>query len=475
MILKLCWKNIWRKKTRSLIVIGAVTLGTTAGVFVAGLLIGWTNQRVKAAIYTEASHLKIRHPHYANNEDISLTLPHIGPLKTMLDTVTALEAYSCRTIIVAMVNTARGTTGLKLNGIDPVTEKKVCNVYQHLLTGQYLTDSMANGIVISDKTAELLKIKQYKLTPGAFDSLGRTISDTAFLNGIKPLVNQTYYTKKQFIKAFGSVISMEQQAKYGPYLTRLAIRYRLNTRLVVSFTAMDSTLVYQTYRVAGIYKTSNTMFDQQNAFVLREPLNKLAGLPTEAGHELTLLFHNQLSHQQLTQWQATQQSQWPQLSFINWKQLVPDAAMVADFIAMYYYIIMGIIFFALAFGIINTMLMAILERTHELGMLMAIGMSRRQVYTMITLETLLLTAVGSLTGMALGALVVSITAKTGLNFESVAEGFEAMGWSARVYPDINATFFFGISVMVVTIALLAGIIPARKAMRIKPIEAVRAN
>ena len=107
---------------------------------------------------------------------------------------------------------------------------------------------------------------------------------------------------------------------------------------------------------------------------------------------------------------------------------------MADYMTMYYFIIMGFILFALAFGIVNTMLMAILERTKELGMLMAIGMNRKRVFNMIMLETIFLTMVGAVAGMGLGWLLIAVTGHTGINFSSVGEGFEAFGWAAIVYP-----------------------------------------
>ncbi len=90
----------------------------------------------------------------------------------------------------------------------------------------------------------------------------------------------------------------------------------------------------------------------------------------------------------------------------TWKELAPDAAMMNDFMVMYYFIFIGIIMLALAFGIINTMLMTILERTKELGMLMAIGMNRRRIFKMIMLETIFLTIVGAVAGMLLGWMII---------------------------------------------------------------------
>ncbi|MDR2409657.1 MAG: FtsX-like permease family protein, partial [Bacteroidales bacterium] len=152
-----------------------------------------------------------------------------------------------------------------------------------------------------------------------------------------------------------------------------------------------------------------------------------------------------------------------------------DASLTLEYMNLYSFIFVGIIMFALAFGIINTMLMAILERTKELGMLMAIGMNRKKVFSMIMIETIFLTIVGAIAGMVAGWILIQITGKTGLNFSSVGEGLESVGWSAIVYPTIDAFFFFGITLLVIVTGIISSIIPARKALNLNPVEAIRTD
>jgi len=163
----------------------------------------------------------------------------------------------------------------------------------------------------------------------------------------------------------------------------------------------------------------------------------------------------------------------PQNSVSTWKELAPDAAMMNDYMVMYYFIFIGIILLALAFGIINTMMMAILERTKELGMLMAIGMNRKKVFKMIMLETTFLTGVGASAGIFAGWGLVEILAETGIRFSAWGEGFEAMGFSAVVYPFITVDFFIFIVLMVIVTSILASIGPARKALKLNPVETLR--
>jgi ABC-type antimicrobial peptide transport system permease subunit len=140
---------------------------------------------------------------------------------------------------------------------------------------------------------------------------------------------------------------------------------------------------------------------------------------------------------------------------------------------MYYLIFIGIVMLALAFGIINTMMMAILERTKELGMLMAIGMNRRRVFSMIMLETIFLTLVGAMTGMLSGWVIVSVLGRSGIHFSTWGEGFEAIGFAAIVYPVIKPGFFLIITVMVIVTAIISSVWPARKALKLIPVEALR--
>lgn len=473
MITSISWKNVWRNKHRSLIVIIAVTLGTVAGVFVAGLMKGWSDQRVNAAIYTEASHIQIQNPEYLNNEEISFTIKDYDAVKQFLDKQPNITNYTSRTKVVAMAATSRGNTGVTLKGINLEEEKKISNVYEFIVKdgGSYFDVSHQNPIVISDKTAEQLRIKTFRITTELIDSLKILEVPENVLKVAKEYEARRFYSKTKFRKAFEKGLSKSEARKYGALITELAKSYQIRSKIVFTFTDMHGEMTYQSYRVCGIYKTSNTVFDAQNAYVLQNDLAKAAGFGPSDYHEIAVLVNLETSSEKTEQIAIS--TKFSDTNVMTWRELAPDAAMIADIMDVYYFIIMGIIFLALAFGIVNTMLMAIMERIKELGMLMAIGMSKKKVFWMIMLETVFLTLSGSVIGMALGALILKITGYTGLDFSSVGEGFEAVGFAAVVYPNIEWSFFFAIIVLVILVGVLSSIAPARKALKLKPIEALR--
>ena len=119
------------------------------------------------------------------------------------------------------------------------------------------------------------------------------------------------------------------------------------------------------------------------------------------------------------------------------------------------------------------MLMIVFERTRELGMLMAVGMSKSRVFTMIMLETVFLTIIGGVIGMALGALLIAVLHRFGIDLSAMAKGLAAYGVDSKIYPFITREFYINLTIMILSTGLLSAILPARKALQLKPVEAIR--
>lgn len=109
----------------------------------------------------------------------------------------------------------------------------------------------------------------------------------------------------------------------------------------------------------------------------------------------------------------------------------------------------------------------------DLGMLTAIGMNKKRVFSMIMLESVFLSLIGAVTGMITSYILIRITGNTGINLSQYAEGFEALGYSARVYPQISAGFFGIVTILIILTGILSSIYPATKALKLNPVEAIR--
>jgi ABC-type lipoprotein release transport system permease subunit len=471
-IWSIAWKNVWRSKRRSLVVIAAVTIGIISGVLLIGIWQGWTEQRLHDAIYNEVSHVQVHNDDYLKNEEIDLTVKDQDGIIRCLDSLPDVLGWVKRTKIIAMANTPWANTGVILYGIDPEKEKQVTEIYKKILpgAGEYPDINNPGDILISDKTAEVLKLKQYIVNDGIIEELRNEKIPETILTQLKDIQDQRYRSPKDFREALKSIFTKKELDMYGNLIMDRALDYRIRNKIQITMSDLKGNPVQGIFRVCGIYKTTNSSFDQASVFVNAGAMADLYGSGEILTHEIAVLLNNIDDADSVKEKLGRISSD---NSVMTWKELAPDAAMMNDFMIMYYFIFVGIIMLALAFGIINTMLMAILERTRELGMLMAIGMNRQKIFYMIMYETIFLTIVGAITGMLSGWVMIRFLDKTGIQFTGWGEGFEAIGFAAKVFPVVTPNFFLITIIMVISTAIISSIWPARKALKLNPVETLR--
>jgi putative ABC transport system permease protein len=472
MIWSISWKNLWRNKSRSLVVIIAVTLGIISGVMIVGIMEGWVKQRLHDAIYNEVSHVQVHNSEYLKNEEVLLTIRDSAALAGAIRTLPGISGWVLRTKMVAMATTPWASSGVIIYGIDPEKEMQVTEIYKRIVPGggEYFEKGIKGNILISDKTAETLKLKQYIITQEAFDKLNNENLPDKITSSLRPLKDVRFRSPKDFREALKSVLGRKELDRYGLKVMEYALDYRIRNKVQITISDGKGTPVQGTFRVSGIFKTTNGGFDQTSVFINSLDLAELYDGSTILTHEIAILLNN-IEDADIIKKELSSITTGNTIS--TWKELAPDAAMMNDYMIMYYLIFIGIVMFALAFGIINTMMMTILERTRELGMLMAIGMNRSRIFRMIMLETVFLTLVGAIAGMLAGWTIIGALGKSGLHFTSWGEGFEAIGFAAVVYPVISPPFFIIITILVIFTAIISSIWPARKALKLNPVEALR--
>ncbi|HAA12587.1 MAG TPA: ABC transporter permease, partial [Cytophagales bacterium] len=170
---------------------------------------------------------------------------------------------------------------------------------------------------------------------------------------------------------------------------------------------------------------------------------------------------------------AELRADFPDYASQTWIERAPAIAQVEEQTSASLGIIVGIVMLALVFGIINTMLMAVLERVHELGMLMAVGMTRRRVFAMIMLETFMLSLMGAPFGILIGTGLITYLGRVGIDFSAQADALEQFGFDAIFYPSLNPEDMITVAVAIMITALVGSIFPARRAVKLKPVEALR--
>jgi len=427
MITSISWKNIWRNKVRSLVVIIAVTLGIFGGTFSNGLMKGMTSRRVRTAIDNEVSHIQLHNPKYLENPEIGFTIDNSDNLINEIQNLPGVKSISKRIKITAMARTSAAATGVMIYGINPEQEKLVTGLYEKI----YDESNMAETEV---------KPSEEEIQTFLKDSCG-----TYFENARK-----------------NTIVIGHKLAK--------KLHVKIRSKIVLTFQATDGSLTGGAFRIGGIYKTSNSMFDEMNVFIKHNDLEELTGFDPKKSHEIAIKIDIDENAATLA---SELQLKYPDLSVRDWKEIQPDLGMTSDMMDMMMYVIIVIILLALAFAIINTMLMVVLERTKELGMLMAIGMGKVRLFKMIMFETIMLSLTGGIIGMLLSWGTIELFHDKGIDITKFAEGFEAMGFEAVLYPELGFEIYLGTAFLVLLTGFFASVYPALKALKLNPSDALR--
>lgn len=403
MLPEIAFRNIWRNRARSIIIMMSVAIGLFSGIAVMALYSGLLRSRVRTVIEAETGHIQIHAVNFKKDYEPALFLPGSIGLLQQVRLLPGVKMAAPRSVTQGMISTATGSSGVQVNGVDPETEYKVSQLKKKIIEGQGFTAGKDNEIMVGKKLAVKMKLKK-------------------------------------------------------------------GAKLVLTFTDTAGNIVAGAFRVTAIYQSDNAPLDEKNVYVLMNDLNNLLGIGANF-HEITLLLDNDENVKQV---QNTLQHKFPGYQIESWKDISPETELMVNTIDEYSLIILVIIMLALAFGIINTMLMAILERTREIGMMTALGMNRIRLFMVILLETLMLTLLGAPVGLLPAWALTAYYNKTGLDLSVLGkEMLSSFGYSTIVYPEFPWSRLVAVLILVIGTALLSCLFPAVKALRLRPVEALQ--
>lgn len=403
MLFQIAWRNIWRNKTRSFVVICSIIIGLWAGVFMLAFSWGMYKNNIDDTVFKQLSHIQIHHPLFKEENESKYTISNTYEILQKLQSNENVASASARIITTGMITSPTTASGVKIYGINPLQEEKQIGLHENVRQGSYFESDKENEILIGEKLAKKLKIK-------------------------------------------------------------------VKSKVVLTFTDINVEMISAAFRVGGLYRSKNISLDEVNVYVQQKYLRKLLGLGDAESNEIAILLENEIQLDSIKKYST---KLVPQAKVEDWKELSPELGMIIESFNLYTYIITGIILLALTFGIVNTMLMSVLERIRELGMLMAIGLNKRKIFFMIMLETLYLTLIGCPIGLLIGWLSIDFLGKHGINISMFSEGLASYGFSSIIYPSLDNEKYIIVAVMCFITALLAAIYPAFKALQLNPSEAIR--
>src|SRR4030095_14182614 len=163
-----------------------------------------------------------------------------------------------------------------------------------------------------------------------------------------------------------------------------------------------------------------------------------------------------------------------QYEVVGWPTLVPKVAVSVRYHEVVGYVVLAVFFVVVAAGIANPILMAVLERTREFGVMLAVGMSEARLARLVVWEAVILGAIGLALGNAVGLGAGFYFGRVGIDLSAYESGMRVMpGLSAIIRPVVRVERSVMLSLMVFATAALAALYPAFKSARIEVVEAIR--
>jgi ABC-type lipoprotein release transport system permease subunit len=260
---------------------------------------------------------------------------------------------------------------------------------------------------------------------------------------------------------------------------QLAAEMRVAAGAVIALVGQgaDGSLANDLYTVAGTVKTPVDLVNRQGIVMSLASARDLFVMPDEA-HEIVVFARDPDAAAAL----AADVAAMPALGaaeVLPWQALAPAMVDLVRLVEAAWMWVLALVFVAAAAGVANTMLMATFERTHEFGMLLALGTAPARLVRLIALEALALGFIGAAAGAALGVALVAWGHQVGVDYAALTGGgpselsFAGLNWSLTFYPSLGVVDVARVFAAVVLTSLVASAWPALRVARLQPARALR--
>jgi len=175
----------------------------------------------------------------------------------------------------------------------------------------------------------------------------------------------------------------------------------IGNRIILTFQDVNGEIISASFKVCGIYRTANSTLDELNVYVKKSDFSKLLG-KEDISNEIAILLHD---FNNAEPFKEELQDIFTENEIRTWAEVSPDLSYTKEMTGVSLMVLIIIILGALGFGLLNTMLMTIFERTNELGVLLSVGMNKIKVFLMILFETSYLILSGSFIGIVLSLIL----------------------------------------------------------------------
>ena len=401
---RLAWRNIWRHKLRTVIVLVAIGFTLALMMLYDGMIVGFEQAIYGNAIQLLGGNIQIRAAGYSEQTNSYPLLPLSDDQKVVdvLAEQPQVIAASRRIVTGGMVSSHEGAFGVSIIGMEPEKEAPVNLIAQTVIKGRYLqVDDLDNMFI------------------------GKGLAD--------------------------------------------AMDVGVGDRITLVGRDANNQMRRRTMTIVGIYDVGVADIEKRTVYISLQEAQELYGLPGQATEVMVSLQRMGQEDEVV----AAIQPQLPGYEIDTWKTAFPEMEQTIEMknsvMDMF-----GVVILAIAgIGILNLLMMAVYERSREIGILGALGMKPRQITFLFLIEGALMGVVGVALGAALGVGMNFLLGRVGIDYSQFASITEYTALiSGRIYPTLGLEKLLQRAIIAVVIAILAAYYPAYEAAHKEPAKAL---
>jgi ABC-type lipoprotein release transport system permease subunit len=460
MLVSMAWRNLARNLRRSVLTGAAVALGIFLITWMRGLQDGSYDQMIDQAVRTRLGHVQVLPRGYLDRPEPAKVIPDGLSLARRLSELDHVRAVSPRAIAEGMAARDNESAPVDLLGVDPSSEQRASVVPDRLLRGddaeRWCRDQLSDAL---------------ELMGGDDELFGRWCAAT----------RASRYLAEDDARAVVLGVGLAKQllVGVGDEVTVQVVRAVAADGAERGEGGEAGALSQRRLEVVGLVRTGNPEVDDQVAYVPLDVLTAMLG--TDGPNELVILLDDLDNLEEVRAAAAGVVGPDSPSEVTAWYQRNPALRSLIEVDSRSGALVYVILFVLVALGVINTTLMSVLERTHEFGVMLALGARRGMVFSLVMTEVALLGVISLVVGCSLGALIEAFGRVHGWPLEWFGYDAEAMGDASMAgvvydpiyYANLTTTNAIVIVVGVYAMFLFAGLLPAIRAARLAPVDAMR--